>query len=193
MFLAFVFVFGPSIYSQFSLSAINTALAVGYGGFTYQTSYNESSAQYLPIPAYEAQIPQVTPVTPILEIPTILFSNETYIFPRYMCLTDSGNDVLNLQIILQNLGYFPSYIAPNGYYGPTTIASVRNFQKAHSIRNTGNVGPLKLEALNQAPGTLAFITNSNTNSSIILQSILQSMVDILEKYARELQAQLAVF
>ncbi len=111
----------------------------------------------------------------------------SYIFPRYLGFGDNGPDVLKLQQILLQLGFFPASITPNGHYGPATTQAVKDFQLAHNIRQTGNVGPLTLAALNQlsilstplntpvvtpaiAPAVTS-ITNANINSTGIFSWI----------------------
>jgi peptidoglycan hydrolase-like protein with peptidoglycan-binding domain len=56
--------------------------------------------------------------------------------------------VLPLQELLQCLGHFPATVTPNGIYGPTTEASVRAFQRAKGIAETGTLGPATRTALN---------------------------------------------
>ena len=72
----------------------------------------------------------------------------TYLFPRYLGYGDKGEDVLKLQQLLQTLTFLPASISPNGNFGPATRNAVKLYQKAHGIRQTGNVGPLTLKALN---------------------------------------------
>jgi len=66
---------------------------------------------------------------------------------RYLGPTDNGSDVKSLQQYLQSLNFFPATVTPNGHYGPITKAAIKAFQKAHGIRQTGNVGPLTKKAL----------------------------------------------
>ncbi len=62
---------------------------------------------------------------------------------------NSGAEVTWVQQKLQSLGFFPKNVTPNGYFGPTTGAAVKSFQKAKGISQTGNVGPMTWEALNK--------------------------------------------
>lgn len=61
----------------------------------------------------------------------------------------TGDDVLQVQIKLQTLGFFPKNITPNGVYGPTTQSSVKAYQKKNKISQTGTVGPITWKALNK--------------------------------------------
>ncbi|MEK7855403.1 MAG: peptidoglycan-binding protein, partial [Acidobacteriota bacterium] len=51
-----------------------------------------------------------------------------------------GSQVTALQVFLKSQGYFKATSVPN--FGNATLASVRAFQKAHKISQTGTVGPL---------------------------------------------------
>lgn len=71
----------------------------------------------------------------------------TYILPRYLGYGDKGDDVLMLQKLLVQLGFLSEI--PNGNYGLATKTAVQKFQQAHSIKQTGDVGPATKDALNQ--------------------------------------------
>lgn len=58
-----------------------------------------------------------------------------------------GDDVLQVQQLLKDLGYFK--VNPTGYYGSITEASVKKFQKAYKVQQTGVVGPTTLGVLNR--------------------------------------------
>ena len=60
-----------------------------------------------------------------------------------------GEEVRLLQEKLRELGFFPAEQKAGGYFGELTKESVRKFQTANSIRNTGNVGSLTKAALNK--------------------------------------------
>jgi peptidoglycan hydrolase-like protein with peptidoglycan-binding domain len=75
----------------------------------------------------------------------------TYNFARELTIGASGSDVTALQSLLISDGYLV-LATPSGYFGSLTKAAVIKFQAAHSIRQTGYVGPLTLAALNA--GTL---------------------------------------
>lgn len=65
-----------------------------------------------------------------------------------------GNDVLELQKVLQRLGYFPADIDPNGIFGPATERSVKAFQAAERIPQVGRAGPMTRTALNAKLGEI---------------------------------------
>ncbi|MDP3985666.1 MAG: peptidoglycan-binding protein [bacterium] len=52
-----------------------------------------------------------------------------------------------MQKKLQELGFFPATIAPNGVFGPATERAVKAFQAASGIEQTGTVGPQTAAAL----------------------------------------------
>lgn len=59
----------------------------------------------------------------------------------------SGAEVELVQEVLQKLGYFPAAVEINGIFGPTTQRSVKAFQKAQGLMQTGGVGPQTVAAL----------------------------------------------
>jgi hypothetical protein len=62
---------------------------------------------------------------------------------------DRGDDVQELQRLLQQAGYDPGAI--DGIFGPKTEAAVKAFQQAHSLEADGIVGPLTRAALTSSP------------------------------------------
>lgn len=69
--------------------------------------------------------------------------------PSNLNLGLQSSDVLNLQVKLQSLGYFPASTQPTGYFGSITQGAVKNFQAANNIPTTGFVGPLTSAALSK--------------------------------------------
>jgi hypothetical protein len=66
----------------------------------------------------------------------------------------TGSQVVLLQTILQQQGFFPTEITCNGTFGPTTLKAVEAFQIKNSIATSGSpgyglVGPKTRAALNQ--------------------------------------------
>ncbi|MFC4711597.1 cell wall hydrolase [Planococcus dechangensis] len=59
----------------------------------------------------------------------------------------SGNDVKELQVKLQKLGYFQ--VAPTGYYGSITKNAVVQFQRDFGVSATGFTGPQTREKMKQ--------------------------------------------
>ena len=74
--------------------------------------------------------------------------NPQYFFIRYLGPGDRGEDVLMLQTLLLQQGFFPATVIMNGYFGSITKLSVKKFQAKYGIRQTGNVGPLTKNVLN---------------------------------------------
>ena len=68
-------------------------------------------------------------------------------FTEQLVLGSKSSQVITLQQILKNLGYY-TYPTITGYYGPVTQQAVIAFQKAHGISAVGFVGPQTRAALN---------------------------------------------
>jgi hypothetical protein len=64
-----------------------------------------------------------------------------------LTLDMQSNEIKNYQTILQSAGFFPKSVTPNGFYGPTTKASIIQFQKYNGISQSGNIGPNTRKAL----------------------------------------------
>lgn len=77
-----------------------------------------------------------------------------YNFTRELTLGMTGEDVNALQNLLVTEGFFRAKIATTNYFGPLTLAAVKEYQASRGISATGYVGPLTLAALNAgtAPG-----------------------------------------
>lgn len=72
-----------------------------------------------------------------------------YIFTMNLKQGMENDDVLALQKVLAKLGYLT--VAPNGYFGPSTVAAVKKFQAAHGLEQLGSVGPGTRLELNSIP------------------------------------------
>ncbi len=81
--------------------------------------------------------------------PTNLSSNTTnaYVFTKPLKLGSSGAEVKELQKRLKKLGYYNGLI--DGKYGKDTEKAVKAYQKAHGLKQLGNVGPGTRAALNK--------------------------------------------
>lgn len=115
---------------------------------------------------------------------TIPTATSTYVFPRYLGYGDKGDDVLMLQKILIQQGFFSA--TPNGHYGPATKVAVQKFQKAHGINQTGNVGQLTKGALDQV-STYVVSTTSTTKAQEI--SDIQAEIQQLMAQIAQIQGQ----
>ncbi|MDO8499633.1 MAG: peptidoglycan-binding protein [bacterium] len=69
-------------------------------------------------------------------------------FTKAMSVGSKGAEVVALQQLLRQLGYF-TYPTDTGTYGAATREAVRKFQKANGIAQVGHVGPATLKALNK--------------------------------------------
>ena len=108
-------------------------------------------------------------VTPVVTTPVITFL-------RYLGFGDKGDDVLKLQQVLVKLGFLTA--TPNGHFGAATKTAVKKFQKAHSINQTGNMGPSTKNLLNQLEAG-----STSTSSAMSVSQIQQAI--------SQLQAQLS--
>ncbi len=88
-------------------------------------------------------------------------------FHNNLRLGSRGNDVVMLQNVLRNQGYF-LYHTSTGYFGTVTLKAVRAFQKDYNIIQTGFVGPLTRGALNN-PGNVP--VNTEQFFSGIIQAV----------------------
>jgi len=105
-----------------------------------------------------------------------------YVFPRYLGSGDKGEDVFQLQKFLVQQGFLS--VAPTGHYGPATVAAVKKFQKAHSIKQTGSVGPATKDALNQNSISTSTTGNSTMTKEQQASSIQQAIQQLLAQVAQ---------
>jgi putative peptidoglycan binding protein len=70
-------------------------------------------------------------------------------FTKTMDIGSTGQEVVQLQKLLQCLGYFPDNFEPTTYYGEITESSVIKFQEANGIDPVGSVGPITRQSLNK--------------------------------------------
>ncbi|MEK7644480.1 MAG: peptidoglycan-binding protein, partial [Patescibacteria group bacterium] len=93
-----------------------------------------------------APVAPAAPAAPA-DKPTVVAVSGSAQFTKRLGLNSRGADVVRLQKLLRQLGYF-TYPSDTGTYGPATGAAVRKFQKANGISQVGVVGPATLKALN---------------------------------------------
>lgn len=74
-------------------------------------------------------------------------SSDGYVFTQFLNVGSQGNEVVELQKRLGQLGYFSGN--DTGYFGALTAQAVEAFQSAHGISAVGYVGPSTRAALNQ--------------------------------------------
>lgn len=89
----------------------------------------------------------------LTDLPTpeeILLEKPKYLFYTNIQLGDNNVEVIHLQECLRYLGLFPATQKITGYFGPTTLASVKEFQIKNNISPvSGFVGNLTRAELNK--------------------------------------------
>ena len=73
-----------------------------------------------------------------------------YIFTRFLTYGSTGSDVIELQQILTDLGFYTGAIGGN--YGYLTQSAVRRYQASNGLQQTGNVGLSTRNVLNNQSG-----------------------------------------
>jgi len=92
------------------------------------------------------------PIKPIIEKYQFTFSDKPYTKPKFIfTLTlkvgDFGDEVVELQALLKELGFF-TYPQNTGYFGVITETAVKDFQTAYGLIPDGIVGTKTRELLN---------------------------------------------
>lgn len=72
----------------------------------------------------------------------------SYVFTEPLSIGSRGQEVVELQCLLQTLGFFSKSIECTGYFGPITHEAVAAFQASKGIESIGIVGPKTRTALN---------------------------------------------
>ncbi len=92
-----------------------------------------------PTPATNPRVPTSAAATPNLStpVPTPRPAAPLFQFRKNLAPNSRGNDVKQLQLRLQKLGYFPLTTRANGVFGPTTNASLKKLQAKYKIKETG--------------------------------------------------------
>lgn len=83
-------------------------------------------------------------------VPSPATSESSNRFMRPLSLGSTGDDVIALQTILKEKGFY-TYPNITGYYGQATLQAVANFQASIGLDNLGYVGPATRAALNEIP------------------------------------------
>ena len=116
----------------------------GYVGPGTRKALNESCGK---IPASAGMTQEGQDDKKPIEKPKV--DTDGYQFTSYLYLNDSGDEVLKLQQILEDLGYFEYVHGPTGYFGGVTKDAVIKFQKAKNLSPyPGWIGPGTRKALN---------------------------------------------
>jgi hypothetical protein len=89
--------------------------------------------------------PTPAPTTPTTPKQTV---TSDYTFTSFLSNGSKGEEVRELQLLLQSLGYFPADQEATGLYGNMTEQAVKDFQAANNIETAGYVGPGTRQALN---------------------------------------------
>ena len=79
-------------------------------------------------------------------------------------ITSEGQDVVDLQMRLRDLGYFNYKVT--GYYGTATQAAVRNFQENNSLNPDGTVGGETMTVLYSCNAIRETISGSGTTAML---------------------------
>lgn len=85
---------------------------------------------------------------------------------------DESPAVLSLQNFLYEKGFLTA--TPNGYFGPSTLAAVKAYQKSLGYEQAGNVGPLTRDALRRDTCTSNVQTTSPTANKPTTTSVAQA-------------------
>lgn len=117
-------------------------------GATTTTPGTGISALQAQLASLQAQLGATAAATPV--------TGTGYIFTTYLKQGSENDEVMELQKVLKKLGYLT--VAPNGYFGPSTVAAVKKFQAAKGLDQLGAVGPgtrLELNSLSAPASTSA--------------------------------------
>lgn len=128
-----------------------------------QTSNSQCVTLYITVNSASTTTTTTTNTSPVVTSTETIFS-----LTRYLGYGDNGDDVLGLQKLLVQMGYLSA--TPNGNFGSATKAAVKKFQAAYSIKQTGNVGPSTLAAINALKKSV-----SSSTSISALQEMIQKL------------------
>lgn len=90
---------------------------------------------------------------------------------EYLIAGGSSDEIEKLQVLLQCLGYFPSYLNASGYFGPVTENSLKLFQTASNMQPSGLLNKETIKLLNnyndKIKETASIVTQEATESDQI--------------------------
>ena len=145
-----------------------TANASGNTNFSICQNGGQCAVLYVTVSTPASVVVPVVPATP------------AYVLPRYLGYGDKGDDVLQLQKLLVKEGLLSA--TPNGHYGVGTKLAIQKFQKAHGIRQTGNVGQSTKDALNK-------IWASAMSSPVSVGTTKEQQISAIQQAIQQLLAQ----
>lgn len=100
---------------------------------------------------------------------------EFFRFAKNLSYCQTNNDIKELQKRLMRDGYMATS-TPTTYFGVKTLAAVKKYQRAHSLPDTGYVGPLTREVLNgKARSGAGQELSAILEQSLNIQSLLESL------------------
>jgi len=95
-----------------------------------------------------------------------------FTFTRHLDIGAVGTDVVELQKILRNYGFF-THPTNTGYFGPVTAEAVKQYQMKNGIRAIGIVGPRTLQILNSENSqNPANNSSKGLNTSLFIRLLL---------------------
>jgi len=124
---------------------------------------------------------------PLEEVPSSSGTTSVFTFTRHLNIGSEGLDVVELQKILRNHGFF-TYPTNTGYYGTITAEAVKQYQTKNGIPALGLVGPLTLAKLNKdAPAPVAS-KEDEVSTEAFIELLIQLGIIPAEKVAQAREA-----
>jgi len=167
--------FSFSLTDSFSGTSLSNGNINSSGVFTWTPTINDVGIHSLTIMATDGYGHNASANT------QITVSQPSHVFNAYLSLGSTGDDVIALQNILTQQGFFSGSVT--GYYGPLTKAAVQKFQTAHGIEALGVVGSQTSTLLNQ-------LSSPTTTQATSAADALKAQIQIIQNQVVELQAQL---
>ena len=183
-------------YSYDEVTVVNQAELDLYPPGEEAGEVKEVSSSPVSAPEQSLLMKKITQARKLLQSAALLYPQEKRSTGLHtLAPGNTGPDVELVQETLQKLGFFPASIAPNGVFGPATERSVKAFQKAQGLTQTGGVGPqtaaaLQKKGLGLAPaGTLMKVWNDTVpDDREVLLALWNQKLDDLQLVKITLQA-----
>jgi peptidoglycan hydrolase-like protein with peptidoglycan-binding domain len=130
-----------------------------YGNFA--STRKDIRVAVRPITPSSTPVSAVTPSTSVSQTPSTSITQTAvintpvsvahgYVFTKALKVGSSGTEVLQLQKLLNQLGFLT--VEPTGTFGPMTASAVKKFQSSHGLEAVGSVGPGTRAKLNATGG-----------------------------------------